>query len=859
MTAPFKQLGARILAFFRRDKLDREFDQELESHLTMLAEDHRRRGLTSEDARRVAHLELGGLTQLREAHRDTRGLPLLESLFSDTRYALRTLRRSPGFTVVAVLTLAIGIGANSAVFSVLHAVLLRPLPYAHPSNLALVSVSTKQASKRRASYRDYEAWKAQSHEFQDFAVYLSDSFRLTSFEEPEFVASAVVSINIFRLLGVSPVVGRIPSDEEVARQEHPVVLSERLWRRLGGSPLSANQTLLFNGQTWRIAGIMPATFQFPDAKTDLWVPLVAPSTTADLDSPRWGLIARLKPNVTLSQAQAEMNVLTSRVGKIASVVPPDEAVMGSARLAIWILFGAVTLVLLVACGNVANLLLARATAREPEIALRTVLGATGSRIARQLITESLVLSLVSASLGVALAAAGVRALIAFGPPDLGRLSEAAIDPVVLAWTLGLSVLVGVLFGVIPALGTKQRHSSESLKRNRRQRAPAILTVAELALAMILLTGAGLLIRSVLAVEAVNPGFRPEGVLTMNLYVPGSEARNITFERAMLDRVAALPGVLAAGAVGGAGLFSVGDNVAVLTLRLDGRLPEPVEQWVPIGWSTTSDDYFGAMGIRLLAGRGFGSEDGPNAPLVAVVDEALARHYWPGELVIGKRFRGTDPRGRNDEWLTIVGLVNDVSSHGRDRAPTAHVYQPQSQSLRQAGTLVVRTANSSQVAPLLRGLARSLEKDAVLSGLSTMEQQLGEQMSRRRFETWLLTIFAFVALLLATIGTYGLLHYSVARRTREIGIRMALGAAHQTVVLTVLREGFVLVASGLILGAVGALAFTRVLSTLLFGVTPSDPLTFVLVSSILMVVALVACYVPARRAATVDPLIALRCE
>src|SRR5258708_16610649 len=617
MTISFKQLVAKVLALSRRRELDREFDQELQSHLTLLTEDYCRRGLSPEDARRDARLELGGLTQLREAHRDTRGLPLLESLFSDTRYALRTLRRSPGFTVAAVLTLAIGIGANSAVFSILHAVLLRPLPYAHPSNLALVNVSTKQAAGRRASYRDYDAWNTQSHGFQDFAVYRSDSFRLTSVEEPEFVAAAEVSINLFRLLGVSPVIGRIPSHEEVAGQNHLVVLSERLWRRLGGSPLSTNQTLLFSGQTWRIAGVMPATFQLPDGKTDLWVPLVGPNTTADLDSPRWRLIARLRPNVTLAQAQAEMNVLTSRVGKIASVVPLDEAVTGSARLAIWVLFGAVTLVLLVSCANVANLVLARATAREPEIALRTVLGATGSRIARQLITESLVLSLLSASLGVALTAAGVRVFIAFGPADIARLSEAAVDPVVLAWTLGLSVLVGVLFGVIPALRTKKRHSSDSLKRNRSQRAPAILTVAELALAMILLTGAGLLIRSVLAVEAVNPGFRPEGVVTMTLNVPGSETRNITFERAMLARVTALPGVLAAGAYGGVGMFQLGDNFADSALRLAGRPPEPVEQWVPIGWSATSGDYFGATGIRLLAGPRSSPSGTAQHPLLAV--------------------------------------------------------------------------------------------------------------------------------------------------------------------------------------------------------------------------------------------------
>jgi putative ABC transport system permease protein len=704
-----------------------------------------------------------------------------------------------------------------------------------------------------------EAWKTQSHAFQDFAAYNTDSRRVTSFEEPEFVAAANVSTNIFSLLGVSPVSGWLPSDDEVARQDHFLVLSTRLWRRLGAPSLSTGPTVRVSDQTWRIAGVMPATFQFPNAKIDLWVPAVTPGETLDLDSPRWNLVARLKPGVPLPQAQAEMTVLTARAGKTANVVPLTEAVTGNARLAVWILFGAVTLVLLVTCANVANLLLARATAREPEMALRAALGATRRRLARQLITESVVLSVPSGALGIALAAAGVRALIAFGPPDIPRLSEATIDPPVLAWTFGLSVIAGVLFGVVPALRTKKHQASEMLKRNRSQRAPAVLTVAELALAMILLTGAGLLIRSVLAVEAVNPGFRPEGVLTMRVYVPGSAARNIMFVQALLDRVAKLPGVLAAGACGGEGMFVLGDVFGTSTLRVEGRSPEPVEAWAPMGWTITTRDYFEAMGIRLLAGRVFGPQDGPNAPLVAVVDEALARHYWPGESVIGKRFKGRDPRGQNDDWLTIVGLVNNVSSHGRDRPPTAHLYQPQSQSLRQTETLVVRAANPAALEPVLRGLARSLEKDVVVFGVSTLEQQLGEQTARRRFETWLLTLFAAVALLLAAIGTYGLLHYSVTQRTREIGIRMALGAGHRTVVLMVLRQGLVLIASGLVIGVGGALVLTRVLASTLFGVTPSDPLTFLLVSSILIVAALAACYVPARRAATADPLIALRTE
>ena len=532
------------------------------------------------------------------------------------------------------------------------------------------------------------------------------------------------------------------------------------------------------------------------------------------------------------------------------------ALTGNARLAISVLFGAVMLVSLIACVNVANLILARGAARQQEIALRIAVGASRNRILRQLITENLLLSALSGSLGVVLASATVRLLIVFGPSDIPRLSEAAIDPVVLMWTFALCVLVGIVFGMTPALHHTPSRSSEA-PTGRSQRVSALLAIAELALAIVLLTGAGLLIRSFLALQAINPGFQPEGVLTMNLYVPGSAARGITFEHAVLDRVSALPGVLSAGAV--QGLFSLGDIRGGLTLRLEGRPPEPEEQWIPINWTTIDGDYFQTMGIPLLKGRFFTAQDGPNAPLVVMIDEWLARHYWPGENAIGKRLKGTDPRGRHDDWLTVVGLVKDIRNHGRDREPTPHVYQPQSQSLRFVQDLVVRTSNSAYVAASLRGLIRSIEKDAVLSRVTTIEQQLSDQVSRRRFQTWLLALFASVALLLATIGMYGLLHYSVTRRTREIGIRMALGAGGRVVIVMVLRQGLILAAAGLTLGIAGSLLFTRVLSSLLFGVTPTDPVTFGLVSSTLVFVALVACYVPARRAAKVNPTIALRYE
>jgi predicted permease len=852
-----------LRSVFRRTDVEQELDEELRFHVERRTEEAIAKGLSPEEARYLALRTMEGIEQRKEECRDLRRTQFVDQFIQDIRYAWRSLLKSPGFAVVAVLTLALGLGANSAIFSVLHAVVLRALPYTNPADLALVNTAgSRKSRKTGTTYRDYEEWKTHTSEFQDLAAYERDSFTLTSIDEPRFVDAASVSANFFDLLGIPPLIGRVPSDEEFSRQERLVVISEGMCQRhFGGSPAAIGQTLAFSGRTWLIIGVMPKGFQFPDPSTDLWVPITTTDRWNDprehvLDSPRWSVIGRVKSSVTFAQAQAEMDTFAARVGKTFNVVPLHAAVTGNARLAISVLFGAVTLVSLIACVNVANLILARGAARQHEIALRIAVGASRSRILRQLITENLLLSLLSGSLGVALASTAVRVLIALGPSDIPRLSEAAIDPVVLIWTFALCVLVGIMFGVTPALHHTPSRSSEAPK-GRSQRVSAVLAIAELALAMVLLAGAGLLIRSFLALQAINPGFRPDGVLTMNLYVPGSAARGITFEQAVLDRVSALPGVLSAGAV--QGLFSLGDTRGGLTLRLEGRPSDPAEQWIPINWTTIAGNYFQTMGIPLLKGRFFTAQDGPDAPLVVLIDESLARHYWPGEDVVGKRLKGTDPRGRHDDWLTVVGLVKDIRDHGRDREPTPHVYQPQSQSLRFAQDLVVRTSNSTPVAATLRGLMRSIEKDAVLSRITTIEQQLGEQVSRRRFQTWLLTLFASVALLLATIGIYGLLHYSVTRRTREIGIRMALGADVTVVVIMVLRQGLILVAAGVTLGIIGSWLLTRVLSSLLFGVTPTDPVTFALVASTLLFVALVACYVPARRAANVNPTIALRCE
>jgi len=846
--------------YFARTARDRERAEELQTHLDFLVQDYQSRGYSPAESKRLARIALGNPRVKREEVSDLDRLRFIDVLARDVRYACRMLRRSPAFALTAIVTLALAIAANSAIFSVVHAVLLRPLPYADPAHLVLApftfrysatTVARAKPGNSGAPSADRADWRALASAFDDLAVYEPDTYTLTRVDEPRFVHAARVSANFFRVFGVAPLRGRVASDEEVTQQERQLVVSERLWRRdLGHASSAIGQTLMLGGQAWSIVGIMPESFQFPDARTDLWISVVP----TDRERLRWNIVGRLGANVSLARAQSQIDAWAASGGRAVRLIRLRDAVTGDARLAISVLFGAVMLVVLIASANVATLLVARGTARRQEIALRMALGATKGRVVRQLITESLILSLVSGCVGLALAAGTVRAIVAFGPADIPRLSDASIDPVVLWWTLALCLSAGVVFGLTPAL-IAQRNSQETLKRTN-HRAPALLMVAELGLAMVLWTGAALLIRSFLAVEAVDPGFRPEGVLTMNVYVSGPPARNIELEQAVLARVSALPGVLSTGA---GPVLAPGTPRGRLTLRVEGRPAEAVEQEIPISWTTVSGSYFQTMGLDLLSGRFFAGQDGPNAPLAVIVDEALARHYWPGEDVIGKRFKGTDPRGQNDDWLTIVGLVKDVRNHGLDREPTANVYQPQAQSLSGTPDLVVRTTNPRVVAASFHGLARALDKAAVVSDVTTIAQQLDDQLYGRRFQTWLLGLFAAMALFLAAIGVYGVLHYAVTQRTREIGIRMALGAGQRAIVAMVLRQGLSLAVAGLIIGMIGALFLTRVLSSLLFQVNPMDPLTLGLAAATLALVGLVASFVPARRAAKVDPIVALRNE
>jgi predicted permease len=868
----------------RREHFERDLDREIRSHLELEIAEQQANGRSPDQARHAAQRVFGNTALVKEVTREMWGWTSLERLGQDLRYSIRALRRSTAFTVVAVGTLALAIGANTAIFSVIEAVILRPLAYKEPGRLALLDEGT--------TYTDFQVWKSQSRTFEDMAVYYRSGGRsqvtLAGTGEPESVQGAFVSSNLLPLLGTPPLIGRWFTQNEQIQQQRVVVLAYGLWnRRFGASPDIAGKVLSMDGVDSRVIGVMPPSFQFPSGDVQFWAPITTNrywGETFKFDPnysryayARWDVVARLKPGATVTSAQAEMGAINARLERSAPdrnrapaihVVPLRVNLSGDTRLAFYVLFGAVSFVLLIACSNVGNLVLARGAARGREMALRTALGAGRARLVRQLLTESSLLALLSGGIGVALAAFGIRALIALGPPDIPRLGEAALDPVVLGFALAVSMLSAIAFGLVPALRISRCDPQESLKSGGRglsggaglTRTRSLLVVVEFALAVILLTGAGLLTRSFLAVEAIDPGFQPEHVLTMRVTLPTgtAAARRSALDELTLERVRSIPGVSAVGAIDGLFNRQPGD----FGLRaVDGHRPEPRTQWTPLDWTTIRGDYFEAMGARLSVGRFFSGGDGLSSPLVAIVDEAMARRHWPGENPIGKRFKGFDARGRNDDWLRVIGVVQDMRRHGLERRPAAHIYTWYKQA---AGAntpdLVVRTAGDpKELAGTLRKTVRSLDESAILSRETTVEQELSDQLSPRRFQMSLLGLFASIALVLASVGMYGVMHYSVAHRTHEIGVRMALGAQPADVLRMVTGRGVSLAAVGLGVGLLGAWWLTRFMSSLLYDVKPSDPVTFSIVSILLIAVAALASLIPAWRAIKLDPLSALRFE
>jgi len=808
--------------------------------------------------------------------------------FYDIRYGFRSLARSPGFAAIAILTLAIGIGANTAIFSVIEAVILRPLPYKDPARLVLLSDSS-DPENGGFLYKDLAPLKSENRTLEGLAEYYRDSgysrVTISGSGEPQSVQGAFVTANLFPLLGVPPILGRVFALDEEQRRDSVVVLSHGLWmNRFGGSPDVLRQTLQIDGSAYQIIGVMPATFNFPAADQQFWVPITTNARWGENMAPghssgfyqRWQAIGRLRRGSDAQQAEAELSTIFAAIrqtdadpnrGAGIVVQPLRIHLSGNTRLSFVVLLTAVAFVLLIACTNVANLLLARGSAREREMAVRTALGASRMRLIQQLFTENGLLALAAGVLGLLLSPLGAKGLVALAPSDVPRIHEVSLDGGVLGFTLAISLIAALFFGLVPAWRLSNTMqplrasgggiaSSIAIKRAHR-----FLVVTEFAIATILLAGAGLLVRSFIAIHSVDPGFEPAHILTMNLSLPGAApARGDDLYASVLDRVRGLPGVQAAGAADN--LLDVG-RISNLGLRsIEGRSPESQDRWTPLLWATVRGDYFQAMGSRLLRGRYFSAQDGPHAPLVAVIDESMARRYWPGENPVGKRFKGQDPRGQNDDWLNVVGVIADMRRSGLDQAPVPHIYQPNSQAIDGSKTpaLIVRVAGlaAAQANPV-RAAVRDVNQAAVLSPVTTLEMELSGELAPRRFETLLLGILSLVALLLAGVGIYGVLRYSVARRTHEIGIRMALGAQPRQVLALVLKDGARFALTGLLLGAVAAAALTRFVKALLFGVPASDPVTLVAVALLLMGVALMACYFPARRAAAVDPIVALRCE
>lgn len=894
----FTDLRLRLRSLFKKSTVENGLSDELRFHFSQQVEKLVAAGVPLDEARRRARLTLGTHDKIQEQFRDTSGVRFLETLAQDIRFAFRMLRKSPGFTAVAILTLALGIGASTAVFSLVDAVLLKPLPFPHAERIIFPWRLPKKGVNLGFDVYpwgrlDYLFFSQQSKTFDALGAFLSDSFNLTGSGEPERLNGLRVSAGFFPSLGVSPALGRTFTDQEDRPgNEHEVILGNGLWRqRFASNPEVLGRTIDLNGVPYTVIGVMPPGFVFPRAnqmpnvftfapQTQLWVPLALNRQSAPIpyESDELAIVGRVKPGVTIAQAQADMDIMGKRLesgrrggtGWFNSIVTPlTRQAAGDTRQPLLLILAAVGVVLLIACSNVASLLLTRSLNRRREFTVRAALGAGASRLMRQLLTESIVLASVGGVIGVCLAELVVYFVKLFGPSSIPRLSEAGVDIRVLLFAFGITLLTGVLFGLAPALSTARESLAESLKEGGQRAGSSLSTqktrntflVSQIALALVLVVAAGLLTRTLYHLLAVNPGFRAQHALTFELSLPAAkysdQSHIVSLYQEALRKLRAIAGAQAVGITEMLPLDGATESTAI---RFSNNLRDPSFKPGFANYTMVSPGYFAAVGTPILRGRSFLESDSANSLPVVIISSAMAEKYWPGQDPVGKQVA---PAGAVFPLATIVGVAADIKRVSIRELPPPEMYVPYTQkvwpSLLTMNIVLRTTQDSRSVTASAREAIHSIDPDLPLANVRTLSAIVSSSMNEPLFSALLLAAFGGLALLLATIGMYGVISYSVAQRTQEIGIRMVLGARPRSVFRMVLRQGARLAVLGIAIGLVAALAATRVMNSFLYGVGATDPLTFAAVSLLLFGVALLACYIPARRAMNVHPMAALRHE
>ncbi len=869
----------RWRALTRKDEMNQELDEEMQFHLERDVERNVKSGMSPEDARYAALKSFNRLEQSKEECRSARGVGLIENIVRDVSYSIRVLTKSYAFTIVVILTLALGIGANTAIFSFANGILLRPLPYPQSDRLAVLDeTAPKQGIASLAvSYPNFLDWRDQNTVFEGVATHYGTSrFSMTLGGEATEIRGSRVSYGLFEVLRVAPQLGRtFTINEDRPEEDGVVILGYDLWQKsFGGDPNIVGKKVVVSNRARTVIGVMPRGFRFPEV-SQLWVPLAFTTKIYTRNDHGLEAIARLKDGVSIAQAQSEMHSIAARIEELnpvtnagldVSVTSLHENLSGNYRDALLILLGVVGCVLLVACVNVANLMLARATARQKEFALRAALGASRWRIVRQLLFESLLLAVAGGVLGFILSVGALRMLLTAIPIDLPFWMNFNIDLRVLGFTLGITLLTGLIFGVVPALQTSRVDLNDTLKEaargssGGRSRARSLLVVVEIAMSLVLLVGAGLMVQSFMRLRRVNIGLDPKNVLTATLIVPRAKYKEDSQRAALIkqivERVNSLPGVETASATG---TLPLNGSTWGRSITVEGYPVLSVSQAPSVQHTVVTPGYFRTMGITLLAGRDFNDSDTKDSQDVTIIDERLARQYWPNQSPIGKRVRFGPPED-NEPWHTIVGVVSAVRHQRMQEETDPSVYLPHQKIPTGGMTLVARTSsNPHDFIRVLRREVAQLDPDLPVSEVATMEEVVSESIWQPRLYAMLFAVFAGGALLLALIGIYGVMAFLVQTRTHEIGIRMALGASARDVFKLIVGRGMKLTALGVVIGVGGAIALTRLMHSLLFNTSATDPFVFILITALLSLAAFFACYLPARRAARVDPLVALRYE